>query len=98
MVSKKEVLRVLNECYDPEIPVSVVDLGLIYGIKIENGKVKVKMTLTNPFCPMSYRIIEDVKEKIRKVKGVKDVEVEITFDPPWNPNMMSKKARKLLGF
>lgn len=98
MVSKKDVLKVLKECYDPEIPLSVVDLGLIYGIEIENGKVNIKMTLTNPACPLAYRIVKDIEDKVRKIKGVKKVNVEIVFEPAWSPERMSKKAKKFFGF
>lgn len=98
MVSKKDVLKVLKECYDPEIPLSIVDLGLVYGVEIKDGKVKIRMTLTNPTCPLAYLIVRNVEEKISKLKGVKKVDVEIVFNPPWNPERMSKKAKKILGF
>lgn len=98
MVSKKDVLKVLRECYDPEIPFSIIDLGLVYGIEIKNDEVKIKMTLTNPSCPLAYSIVKNVEEKVSKIKGVKGVDVEIVFDPPWNPERMSKKAKKFLGF
>lgn len=91
-------MKILKECYDPEIGISLVDLGLIYDVKIDKDKVKVKMTLTNPGCPMHATMAEDVKEKVSKMKGVKDVNVEVVFDPPWTPDKMSKEAKKMLGF
>jgi metal-sulfur cluster biosynthetic enzyme len=87
----------LKECYDPEIPVNIVDLGLIYGVEVNGSKVRVKMTLTAPGCPMSGFIAEDVKEKVSVLKGVKKVDVDVVFDPPWTPEMMSKTAKKQLG-
>jgi len=97
MVTKENVLEALKECYDPEIPVNIVDLGLIYGVEVNGSKVRVKMTLTAPGCPMSGFIAEDVKEKVSVLKGVKKVDVDVVFDPPWTPEMMSKTAKKQLG-
>jgi len=100
MVKKQEILEALKNVYDPEIPVSVVDLGLIYDIKIDenNGTVFVKMTLTAPGCPMSSFIMRDVEMVIRELEGVKDVKVELTYDPPWSPDLMSSDAKKNLGY
>ncbi len=97
MVSKKDVLKVLKECYDPEIPLSIVDLGLVYGVEIRKGEVKIRMTLTNPSCPLAYSIVKNVEERVRKIKGVKKVKVEIVFEPPWTPERMSKKAKDFFG-
>lgn len=97
MVTKKEVLQVLKKCYDPEIPVSIVDLGLIYDIKVKGSNVNIKMTLTSPHCPMHSFLSEMVKERISKIKGVKKVNVDLVFDPPWSPERMSKKAKKILS-
>jgi len=94
---KEKILEKLKDCYDPEIPVNIVDLGLIYEIKIENKKAKIKMTLTNPFCPVLDALIYCVKQKACEVKGIEDAEVEIVFDPPWTPDKMSKEAKKKLG-
>lgn len=93
MVSKKSVFTVLKKCFDPEIPVNIVDLGLIRNVEIKKNEVKIKMSLTSPFCPMQTHIVEDVKEKISKIKGVKKVEVEVV---PWSPKN-SKSGRKKLG-
>ena len=98
MVTKEEVLKVLSEIYDPEIPVSIVDLGLIYDIKIDDGNVYIKMTLTAPGCPMHALVKEWVKEAVSQIKGVKKVDVEFVWDPPWTPDRMSPKAKALLGF
>lgn len=98
MISKKEIMKMLEDCYDPEIPVNIVDLGLIYNVKINSGKVSIKMTLTALGCPLSGSIIQNIKQKISLLKGVKDVDVEIVFDPPWNPEKMSKEAKLQLGF
>lgn len=98
MVDKKEVLKTLKDCYDPEIPVNIVDLGLIYDVKINSNKVAIKMTLTAPGCPLSGIITQDIKQKVSLLKGVKDVDVEIVFDPPWTPGKMSKEAKLKLGF
>ncbi len=97
-ITKDKILEALKEIYDPEIPFNIVDLGLVYDIDIQDGNVKVTMTLTAPGCPMSYFIVEMVKAQIKeKVPEVKNVEVEIVFDPPWTPDRMSPEARKLLG-
>lgn len=97
MLRKEEILETLKECYDPEIPVNIVDLGLVYDIKIKSRAVHIKMTLTALGCPLSGTIIEDMKQRVVSLKGVKDVDVEIIFDPPWSPDKMSDEARKILG-
>lgn len=97
MVDKKQVMEVLKRCYDPEMPVNIVDLGLIYGVSVDKGKVNVKMTLTSPGCPMHFFMAEDIKKNVSDIKGVKDVDVEVVFNPPWTLEMMSKSARKTLG-
>jgi len=98
MVTKKEVMKVLKECYDPEIPISIVDLGLIYDVKVEKGRVKIRMTLTAPTCPMSSFIVKNVRNRVKEIKGVKSVDIELVFEPAWSPERMSKKARRILGF
>ncbi len=97
-VTYEDVMEKLKECYDPEIPVNIVDLGLVYDVRVENDIVNVKMTLTAVGCPMSAGIAYDVKNKLLTLPGVKDANVEIVWDPPWNPNMMSEEAKKILGF
>jgi metal-sulfur cluster biosynthetic enzyme len=98
MVSKEDVMKVLKECYDPELGISLVDLGLIYDVQVKNDDVLIKMTLTTPGCPMHSFMVNDVEEKVKNIKGVKDVKVELVWDPPWTPDRMSKGLRKKLGF
>ena len=97
MVTMEEIVKALKECYDPEIPVNVWDLGLIYDVNVDGDKVRVKMTLTAPGCPMHTFISEEVKNKLRSISGVKEATVEVVWDPPWNPDRMSKEAKLHLG-
>lgn len=93
------IKAVLDEVYDPEIPVSIVELGLVYEIHVKkDGTSKVIMTLTAPNCPVAGSIISEVQEKVEKVEGVTNSLVELTFDPPWDRNMMSEVAKLELGF
>jgi len=87
----------LKTCYDPEIPVNIVDLGLVYLCEIGEGEVKVKMTLTAPGCGMGPVLASDVKGKIEAIPGVKNAEVEVVFDPVWDRSMMSDAAKLQLG-
>lgn len=101
-VSESQVWSVLRDCYDPEIPVNIVDLGLVYEVKIEEeipGEVNVyvRMTLTAPGCGMGPLIAADVKRRIQQIPGVTNVLVELVFDPPWHPGMMSESARLILN-
>jgi metal-sulfur cluster biosynthetic enzyme len=99
MVTKKQVENVLKTIPDPEIGVSLWDLGLIYGIAIDKkNNVTVKMTLTTIGCPLFTLIADPIKTEVGKLKGVQKVEVELTFDPPWNTDRMSDEAKKQLGF
>jgi metal-sulfur cluster biosynthetic enzyme len=93
---KERALNALKNVRDPEIGASVLDLGLIYDLKVENNDVKVLMTLTSIACPLGNYIITEVENKLREA-GFKNVVVEITFDPPWTPERMSKELRKKLG-
>lgn len=97
MVSKEEVVTALKDCYDPEIPINIWDLGLVYDINIENENVGVKMTLTAPGCMMGGMIAEEVKAKIKAMSGVKDAKVELVWDPPWTPDKMSEEAKAQMG-
>ncbi len=97
MVTMEDIVKALKECYDPEIPVNVWDLGLIYDVNVDGDKVHVKMTLTAPGCPMHSFISKEVKEKIQSVSGVKEASVEVVWDPPWSPDKMSPEARAQLG-
>jgi FeS assembly SUF system protein len=96
---EKDVLEVLRECYDPEIPVNIYELGLIYEINVnEQMDVNILMTLTSPSCPVAETLPPDVESKIRAVDGVNSAKVDITFDPPWTQDMMSEEAKLELGF
>ncbi len=96
-VTPKQVTEKLKEVLDPEIGISILDLGLVYEIKIDGDDVAVLMTLTTPGCPMAAMFDQEVIRKIKEIKGVKKVKVEITFDPPWTPEKMTKEAKKKLN-
>jgi len=90
----QDIIEVLQDCYDPEIPVNIYDLGLIYEIDLdESGKVKITMTLTSPACPVAESLPNEIKTMVHHVEGVKKAEVNIVWDPPWNIHMMSEEAR-----
>jgi len=94
-----EIVAVLHTVHDPEIPVNIYELGLVYEIKIEEGgKVGIVMTLTAPACPAAGEIIFDVQSKLEALEEVNDVHVQLTFDPPWSKDMMSEEAKLELGF
>jgi metal-sulfur cluster biosynthetic enzyme len=97
-VSKEKVIEALREVYDPEIPVNVFDLGLVYDIKVsEDNKVFVEMTLTAPGCGMGPYIAQQAEWRIAEVDEVEDVEVEIVTEPPWTPDMITPEGKELLG-
>lgn len=101
-VDEKSVWDMLRQCYDPEIPVNIVDLGLVYDCQLskgENGgtKVDVKMTLTAPGCGMGPAIAHDAQSKIMSIDGVDEAQVDLVWDPPWNQNMISEAGRMKLG-
>ena len=94
----EKIIKVIKTIYDPEIPVDIYELGLIYDIMInENFDVKIIMTLTSPNCPVAETLPVDVEEKVKTVKGVKSATVEITFEPAWNKELMSDEAKLELG-
>lgn len=94
-----DIYEKLRTVFDPEIPVNIVELGLIYSVAInDDGYVNLSMTLTAPACPVAGDIIREVDEKVRQVEGVTDANVMLTFDPPWNRDMMSEEAKLELGF
>ncbi|MEW5996085.1 MAG: metal-sulfur cluster assembly factor [Candidatus Micrarchaeota archaeon] len=97
MVTEKQVLSKLKEVLDPEIGVNIVDLGLIYEVKIEKGSVAIKMTFTTPACPLLGYIVNNVESKVRELKGVSGVQVQFVWEPRWTPERMSKAAKKQLG-
>ena len=95
---EKEIVLTLKNIYDPEIPVNIYDLGLIYDVDYTpDGKVHIRMTLTAPNCPMADMLVEDIHTQVSKTKGVSEVVVEIVFDPPWDKSMMSEEALMELG-
>lgn len=93
MVTKEDVMEVLKKCYDPEIPINIVDLGLVYDVDVEGDRVHIKMTLTTPGCPMSAMIVDNVRQKVESIDGIKNAEVEMVWDPPWTPDRISKKLK-----
>ncbi len=98
MVTQEQVLEGLKEVFDPEIPVNVVDLGLIYGVEVTpDDTVQVTMTLTTPGCGMAHNIAMEVKTRALKVPGVKDAKVTVVWEPRWDPSRMSEAAKKKLG-
>jgi metal-sulfur cluster biosynthetic enzyme len=96
-VTTEVVREALKNVYDPEIPVNVVDLGLIYDIQVAEGDVYVQMTLTAPGCGMGPMIAQQAEWAISEMEGVEDVQVEMVFDPPWSPDLISEDGKKLLG-
>ena len=96
-LDEKNVLETLRQIIDPELGCNIVDLGLIYGVEIDHGKVSVKMTLTSAGCPMQASIASGVQTALLGLDGVEDVNVELVFDPPWNPAMMSERGRTAVG-
>src|SRR5580692_5630154 len=96
---RDKIEAALRTVFDPEIPVNIFDLGLVYEIKTEdNGKVKITMTLTAPACPAAGEILHDVQMKVEGIEGVMDCHVQLTFDPPWDKEMMTEEAKLELGF
>lgn len=95
---KEEVMQAVGKVMDPEIMMNMEDLGLIYGVEENEGKVTIEMTLTTPGCPLGAMLANQVKQEALKVEGVKDVDVKIVFSPPWDPRTMaSQKAKLMLG-
>lgn len=94
----ERIVKVLKGIYDPEIPVDIYELGLIYDVMVnEDMDVKILMTLTSPNCPVAESLPREVEQKVMAINGVKEVEVEITFDPPWSKDLMSEEAKLELG-
>jgi FeS assembly SUF system protein len=97
MVTKEQIYEALQTCYDPEIPVNIVDLGLVYDVEVNDSKVAVKMTLTAPGCGMGTMIANDARAKILDLEGVEDATVDLVWDPPWDPSRISEEAKQKLG-
>jgi metal-sulfur cluster biosynthetic enzyme len=98
MPSKEEVLEALSQVEDPELGMDVVDLGLVYEVEVEGAKAKVLYSLTSMGCPAGQLIAQDMDRVAREVPGVEEVDLELTFDPPWTPDRMSEDAKFILGF
>ncbi|MCH8235948.1 MAG: DUF59 domain-containing protein [Chloroflexi bacterium] len=96
-VTKDAVLEALKEVYDPEIPVNIVDLGLIYDVEVDDGEVAIEMTLTAQGCGMGPYIAQQAEWRIAEIEGVEDVEVELVWDPPWSPELITEDGKRLLG-
>ena len=95
---KEEVTALLRDVYDPEIPVNIYELGLVYEIRVdESGGVGIVMTLTSPMCPVAEMLPVEIETKAREIEGVRDVRIDLVWDPPWDPEMMSEAARLELG-
>ena len=98
-INNDDLVKALKTVFDPEIPVDIYELGLIYDVFVnEDNEVKILMTLTSPNCPVAESLPQEVEEKIRSIDEVKSAEVEITFDPPWTKDLMSEEAKLELGF
>ena len=100
---KAKIIDILKQCYDPEIPIDLWNLGLIYDIDMtttENDKndVKITMSLTTPGCTMGQHMADDIKNKVKALEKINNIEVTVTFDPPWTPEMMTNYAREKLGY
>ncbi|HET8794672.1 MAG TPA: iron-sulfur cluster assembly protein, partial [Nitrososphaeraceae archaeon] len=99
LITKDQVYFQLKKCMDPEIPVNIVDLGLIYGVEIKKERdVDIKMTMTTRGCPLHNTMVNDVKKSVSKINGIGNINVEIVWDPPWSIEKMDPKAREMLGF
>ena len=90
---REKVIAEIRKIYDPEIPVNIYELGLIYDVKVNEAKAKIIMTLTTPNCPVAESLPKEVKDSAMQVKGIEDVDLELVWDPPWNKDMMSDAAK-----
>ncbi len=95
---EEKIVKMLRTVFDPEIPVNVYDLGLIYKIEIENGVAHIDMTLTAPNCPAADFIIDDIRSKVESIDGIEHADVQLVFEPEWSQDMMSEEAKLDLGF
>ena len=97
-INKENIIEILKECYDPEIPIDLWNLGLIYEIDIKEQDINITMSLTTPGCTMGQYMADDIKSKLENLQNVNKVSVDVVFDPPWQPEMMTNEGRKKLGF
>jgi metal-sulfur cluster biosynthetic enzyme len=98
MATRDEVMEILRTVEDPELGMDIVDLGLVYEVEVEDTKANVTYSLTSMGCPAGPLIAQDIDSAVRQVEGIQDVELELTFDPPWTPERMSDDAKFILGF
>lgn len=96
-VRLEDVKEKLRSCFDPEIPVNVYDLGLIYDIRIEGGDVHIKMTFTSAECPSARAIPAEIQQRVGEIEGVRSTNIDVVWDPPWHPRMISPEGKKELG-
>lgn len=96
MALRDEIIKVLKQIYDPEIPVNIYDLGLIYGLEIEGDKVHIKMTLTAPGCPLAGYLQQEVKNRVESIEGISETHVEIVWEPRWNISMLTEEGKEAL--
>ena len=96
-LTKDQVIEALKEVYDPEIPVNIVDLGLVYDVEVDDGEVAIEMTLTAQGCGMGPYIAQQAEWRVAELPGVEDVEVELVWDPPWSPELITEDGKRLLG-
>ena len=97
MLDQNTVYTALKQVHDPEVGINIVDMGLIYGIELEDNKVDVYMTLTSPGCPAGPQILGEIDTKVRELEGVEEVDVNVVWSPPWTPDMLSDEAKDELG-
>ncbi|MGC8663607.1 MAG: metal-sulfur cluster assembly factor [Thermoplasmata archaeon] len=97
MVKQEDVIEALKTVIDPEIGLDVINLGLVYEIKLNGDNIYVKMTMTTPGCPLTAWILADAENRLKQIPGVNDVQIELVWDPPWSVDRISEEARKLLG-
>ena len=96
-ITRDEVLEALRDVYDPEIPVNIVDLGLVYQVDVADGDVDIRMTLTFAGCGMGPYIAQQAEWRLAELEGIEDINVDLVFDPPWTPEMITEEGKKLLG-
>jgi metal-sulfur cluster biosynthetic enzyme len=97
-VQKAEVFDALKHVYDPEIPADIVNLGLVYEVLVDDDRVVVKMTTTAPGCPVGNYIVAQAKQAIERLEGVKEIDIELVYDPPWQESMITEEGRRMLGW
>jgi metal-sulfur cluster biosynthetic enzyme len=97
MPGQEAVYEILKQVYDPEVGINIVDMGLIYGVEIEDNKIDLIMTLTSPACPAGPHILQQIDDKLKEMEGVEDVDIRVVWTPPWSPDMLSEEAKDQLG-